>query len=93
MHVCVVSRRYIHVYNSDVLVWLICTFTIQSYMLSVLMVESIYVAVNVMLSLKSVMSPPPDLCDLSVVKLCTLGFLALWATLVSCIVIISACVS
>ena len=34
------------------------------------------VAVNVMLSLMSVMSPPPALCNLSariVVKLCTLG--------------------
>ena len=36
--------------------------------------------VNVMLSLMSVMSPPPALCNLSVrtvVKLCTLGVLAL----------------
>ena len=40
------------------------------------MVEGMCVVVNVMLSLLSVMSPPPDLCNLSVrtdVKLCTLG--------------------
>ena len=40
------------------------------------MVERISVVVNNMLSLTSVMSPPPNLCDLSVhmvVKLCTLG--------------------
>ena len=45
------------------------------------MVEGMYVVVNIMLSLKSVMSPLPVLCDLSVVQLCTffalgeLGFL------------------
>ena len=41
----------------------------------VLMVEGMFVVVNVMLSL-SVISPPPALCHLSVrtvVKLCTLG--------------------
>ena len=40
------------------------------------MVECMSVVVNVMLSLMSVMSPPPALCSLSVrtvVKLCTLG--------------------
>ena len=40
------------------------------------MVECIYDVVNVTLSLMSVMSPPPALCNLSarmVVKLCTLG--------------------
>ena len=43
-------------------------------------------AVNVMLSLISVMSPPPVLCNLSlriVVKLCTLGVLTLGVILVS----------
>ena len=42
------------------------------------MVEAMSVVVNVMLSLMSVMSPPPALCNLSlhtVVKLCTLGVL------------------
>ena len=52
-------------------------------MLCVLIVEGMSVVVNVMLSLMSVMSPPPALCNLSVrtaVKLCfgfrgELGFL------------------
>ena len=42
--------------------------------------------VNVMLSLMSVMSPPPALCNLSVrtdVKLCIFGVLALGVSLVS----------
>ena len=57
------------------LVLLMCTLTILSYVLCVLMVEGMSVVVNVMLSLMSVMSPPPALCNLSlrtVVKLCTL---------------------
>ena len=48
-------------------------------MLGVLIVEGMYVVVNVMLSLMSVMSPPPALCNLSartVVKLCTFGVCA-----------------
>ena len=46
----------------------------------VLMSEGMSVAVNFMLSLISVMNPPPALCNLSVltvVKLCTLGVFAL----------------
>ena len=42
------------------------------------MVESMYLVVNVMLSLMSFMSSPPALCNLSVrtvVRLCTLGVL------------------
>ena len=42
------------------------------------MVEDMSVVVNLMLSLMSVMGPPPALCNLSldtVVKLCTLGVL------------------
>ena len=49
-------------------------------MLCVLIVEGMLVVANVMLSLMSVMSPPPALCNLSVrtaVKLCILGVLAL----------------
>ena len=45
-------------------------------MLCILIVEGMSVVVNVMLSLMSVMSPPPALCSLSVrtaVKLCILG--------------------
>ena len=44
------------------------------------------VVVNVMLSLMSVMSPPPALCNLSVstvVKLCTFGGFVLGVSLVS----------
>ena len=55
-------------------------------MLCVLIVKGMYVVVNVMLSLMSVMIPPPALCNLSVrtaVKLCILGVLALGVSLVS----------
>ena len=65
-------------------------------MLCVLIVEGVSVVMNVMLSLMSVMSPPPVLCNLSVriaVKLCIFGVLTLEVSLVSCIVMISACVS
>ena len=68
------------------LVLCMCTLTILRYVLCVLMVEDMSVVVNVMWSLLRVMSPPPAFCDLSVrtvVKLCTLGVLALWVRLVS----------
>ena len=67
-------------------VLLMCTFTIRSSVLCVLMVE-----VNVMLTLISVMSPPPALCNISVltvVKLCIFGVFALGVSWVPCIVII-----
>ena len=54
-------------------------------MLCVLIVEGMSVVVNV-ISLMSVMSPLPALCNLSVrtaVKLCILGVLALGVSLVS----------
>ena len=57
-----------------------CTLTIGSSVLCVFMVEDMSVVVNVMLSLMSVMSPPPALYTLSartVVKLCTLGGLGM----------------
>ena len=60
------------------------------------MVEGMSVVLNVRLSLMGVRSPPPALCNLSartVVKLCTLGVFALGVSLVSWIVMISACVS
>ena len=53
-------------------------------MLCVLIVEGMSVVVNVMLSLMSVMSPPPALCNLTartVVKLCTLSVFALGVSL------------
>ena len=55
-------------------------------MLCVFMVEGMSVGVNVMLSLMSVISPPPDLCGLSartVVYVGTLGILDLEVSLVS----------
>ena len=61
------------------LVLLMCTLTILCSVLCVLMVEGMFIVVNGM-SLMSVMSPPPALCNLTVhtvVKLCTLGVLAL----------------
>ena len=65
--------------------WMCCLEEVCS-VLYVLMVEGMSVVVNVILSLISVMSPPHALCNLSVrtvVKLCTLGVLALWVSLVS----------
>ena len=59
------------------LVLLICTLTILSSVLCVLMVGGMSVVVNVMVSLTSVMSPPHALCNLSVrtvVNLCTFCF-------------------
>ena len=58
----------------------------SSSVLCVLIVDGMSVVVNVMLSLMSVMSLPPALCNLSVrtaVKLCILGGLALGVSLVS----------
>ena len=57
------------------LLLLMCILTILSSVLCVLMVEGMYVVVNVMLSLMSVMSPPPALCKLS---LCTVVKFVLW---------------
>ena len=58
------------------LVLLMCTLTIRSSVLCVLMVDGMSVVVNVMLSPMSVMRPPPALSNLlvcTVVKLCTLS--------------------
>ena len=62
-------------------------------MLCALMVDGMSVGVNVMLSLMSVMSQPPNLCNLwvrTVVQLCIWGGFALGVTLVSWIVMTSA---
>ena len=64
---------------------LMCTLTILSSVLCVLMVKGMSVVVHVMLSLMSVINPPPALCNLSVctvVKLCTLSVFALGVSLV-----------
>ena len=61
------------------LVLLMCTLTIRSSVLCVVMVAGMSVVVNVMLSLMSVKIPHPALCNLSastVVKLCTLDVFA-----------------
>ena len=64
--------------------WYVCD--VLYAVLCLLMVKGMSVVVNVMLSLMSVMSSPPSLCNLStrmVVKLCTLGVFALGESLVS----------
>ena len=86
MRGCAVSRRYINVCNCDMFSVVYVYLDHLKFWLCVLMVEGMSVEVNVMLSLMSVMSPPPALCNLSVrtaVKLCTLGVLALGVSLVS----------
>ena len=74
MRGCAVSRRYINVCNGDM--FSVVNVYLDRLKSCVLMVEGMSVVVNVMLSLMSVMSPPPALCNLlarTVVKLCTLG--------------------
>ena len=84
---CGVSRRYIDVCYCDMFsVVNVYPDPFRSSMLCVLIVEGMSVVVNVMLSLMSVMSPPPALCNLSVrtdVKLCIFGVLSLGVSLVS----------
>ena len=80
---CAVSRRYIHVFNCDM--FSVVYVYLDHLKLCVVCIDRRrYVCCNecngVMLSLMRVMSPPPALCNLSVrtvVKLCTLGVLAL----------------
>ena len=57
---CGVSRRYIDVCNCDVFSVVNVYHDHLSSVLCVLMVEGMTVVVNVMLSLMTVMSPPPD---------------------------------
>ena len=81
---CAVSRSYIHVCNCDM--FSVVYVYLDHLKFCVLMVEGMSVVVNVMLSLMSVMNPTPALCNLlvrTVVKLCTLGVLALGVSLVS----------
>ena len=81
---CAVSRRYVYVCNCDM--FTVVYVYLDHLKFCVLMVEGMSVVMNVMLSQMSVMSPPPALCNLSVrtvVKLCTLGTLALGVSLVS----------
>ena len=72
---CGVSRRYIDVCYCDMFSVVNVYLDHLKYVLCVLMVEGMSVVVTVMLSLMSLMSPPPALCNLSartVVKLSTL---------------------
>ena len=80
---CVVSRRYINVCNCDM--FSVLNVYLDHFQFCGVCISGMYVVVNVMLSLMSVMSPPPALCNLSartVVKLCILVF-ALGVSLVS----------
>ena len=79
VHGCAVSRRYINVCNCDM--FSVVTVYIDHLKLCVVCIHGQrYVCCSdVMLSLMSVMNPPPALCTLSVhtvVKLCTLGVFA-----------------
>ena len=84
---CGVSRRYIDVCYCDIF----CVVNVyldhlKFYVVCINSRRYMSVVVNVMLSLMSVMSPPPALCNLSVrtdVKLCIFGVLALGVSLVS----------
>ena len=83
---CGVSRRYTDVCYCDMFSVVNVYLDHLKSGLCVLIVEDMSVVVNVMLSLMSVMSPPPALCNLSVrtaVKLCILCVLALGVSLVS----------
>ena len=55
--VCAVSRKYIDVYNCDMFSVVNVCLDHLSSVLCVLMVEGVYVVVNAMFSLFSVMSP------------------------------------
>ena len=81
---CGVSRGYIEVCYCYM--FSVVNVYLDHLTFCVLIVEGMSVVVNVMLSLISVMSPPPALCNLSVrtaVKLCIFGVLALGVSLVS----------
>ena len=73
---CGVLRRYIDACYCDM--FSVVNVYLDHLKFCVLIVEGMSVVVNVMLSLMSVMTPPPALCNLSVrtaVKLCIFGFL------------------
>ena len=81
---CAVSRRYIDVCYCDM--FSVVNVHLDHLKLCVLMVDCMSVVVNVMLSLMSEMSPSPALYNpwvRTVVKLSTLGVLALEMSLVS----------
>ena len=65
------------------LVLLMCTLTIWSSVLCILMVEGMSVVVNVILSLMIVRSPPPALSNISLRTVVKLWVLTLGVSLVS----------
>ena len=72
---CAVTRRYVDVCYCDM--FSVVNVYLDDLKFCVFMVEGMSVVVNIMLSLMSVMSLPPAMCNLSlhtVVKLCTLFF-------------------
>ena len=79
---CGVSRRYIDVCYCDMFSVVNVYLDHLRFCVVCIIVEGMSVVVNVMLSLMSIMSPPPALCNLSVrtaVKLCILGILGVLA--------------
>ena len=80
---CAVLKRYLNVCNCDM--FSVVYVYLDHLKFCVLCIDRMSVVVNVMLSLMSVMSPRPALCNPSVrtvLKLCTLGVLALGVSLV-----------
>ena len=84
---CTASRMYINVCDSDAFsVVNMYLYYLKFYVVCIHGRRYTCCSVNVMLSLMSVMSPHPNLCNLSVravVKLCTLGVFSLGVSLVS----------
>ena len=83
---CGVSRRYIDVCYCDMFSVVNVYLDHLKFYVACINSRRYVCVVNVMLSLMSVMSPPPALCNLSVrtdVKLCIFGVLALGVSLVS----------
>ena len=83
---CDVSRRYRDVCYCDMFIVVNVYLDHLKFCVVCIIVKGMSVIVNVMLSLMSVMSPPPALYNQSVrtaVKLCILGVLALGVSLVS----------
>ena len=62
---CAISRRYVDVCYCDMFTVVNVYLDHLSSVLCVLMIEGMSVVVNVMLSLRSVISPPPTLSNLS----------------------------
>ena len=80
MCVCLLCRKLLLISSATVIVRAVGAIWWNPFM-----VKGMSLVVNVMLSLMSVMSPPPALCNLSartVVKLCSLGVFSLGVSLI-----------